>query len=756
MGSESKFALVSMIRNERDILPVWINLNLQLFDYIYIADHLSNDGTYEYLEEISRRDNRLKLLTYKALSYDQDLVLTALMREVSQNTDAEWIFFLDSDEFLPYSSRDQLESSMLIESYDVLFFNWNNCFSSAPLIINTSFPGFRSRQLSKFGKIAIRSNIARDERYTIPKGAHYLQHSELGRLDGFPIGAIYHFPVRSAEQIWRKVLTGCQSYLNDPKYGGKQGRHWFQLLEYLAEASASWTAVPSFVHRYGDGPPNADLDKAWLGFEAFEFDLSESVRVDEREVRLAREDVERSLSFTIHHVYNDRELYSMLKDVASKHPLPLGTIRVEAGEIAHFLDYGTKSFAPLPDLSAEGLDLSQLVNAVQAMFWPIEQPLPSAWGEHIPTLFALFVLLRPRRYVELGVHRGTSFLAACQAVRFSGMDCHCIGVDAWIGERHAGRSDDTVFQDFREKLSGYADFAGYIRSDFGDAVRQFEPQSIDLLHIDGCHSVDMVRRDFEQWAGKLSRRGVILFHDTNEFGSDFGVWRFWRTVRATYPSIELRHCHGLGILVVGDQSPLAPGQSEIAKILLSEERFELLQSLLGGIGQLSWSNATALTRPTESQVASVNRELTSVKRNLDRTQQRLNELTVERDELRARPNPGDEAVSNLLRQQTLEKALSHRDKRLTRLRVKKEKLAAAKRKMIRRIRHLVAKTTDAGTRKLLQRTLAVVRVRAAKKPNQAPKTPLNTDTVGDASHYEAGSAISRKRVPSRSRRRENR
>lgn len=182
---------------------------------------------------------------------------------------------------------------------------------------------------------------------------------------------------------------------------------------------------------------------------------------------------------------------------------------------------------------------------------PVRTWLESGWLGHIPLMFGIVGLVKPRRFVELGTHNGASFFAACQAVQEEGLATQCVAVDHWRGDPQAGFFSDEVFAGFRSTLGErYANFATFVRDDFDGASAQFENSSIDLLHIDGFHSYEAVRHDFETWRSKLSPRGVVLFHDVNEHQADFGVWRFWREIEAENPGRTLffGQSHGLGLL----------------------------------------------------------------------------------------------------------------------------------------------------------------------------------------------------------------
>lgn len=181
----------------------------------------------------------------------------------------------------------------------------------------------------------------------------------------------------------------------------------------------------------------------------------------------------------------------------------------------------------------------------------------SAWIEHIPFGMALVEMLRPATIVELGTQRGDSYLAFCQAVATLGLPTRCHGIDTWAGDPQMPLTVEQMLAELRRGHDApYGGFSTLIQSTFDEALPRFADGQIDLLHIDGAHTYEAVKHDLESWRPKVSRRGVILFHDTMVTDrADFGVHRFWAEISTTGPSFNFHHAHGLGLLAAGPETP---------------------------------------------------------------------------------------------------------------------------------------------------------------------------------------------------------
>lgn len=188
---------------------------------------------------------------------------------------------------------------------------------------------------------------------------------------------------------------------------------------------------------------------------------------------------------------------------------------------------------------------------------PALESADTAWSSHIPFAFWLVDALRPRTFVELGVHTGVSYCAFCQAIGSAGLVATAYGVDTWEGDAQAGRYDGpAVLAALRAHHDPrYLGFSHLLQMTFDAARERFPEGSVDLLHIDGCHSYPAVRHDFETWLPTLSDRGVLLLHDVCVRSGDFGVWRLWEEIKGRYPTFLFPYGYGLGVVGVGADLP---------------------------------------------------------------------------------------------------------------------------------------------------------------------------------------------------------
>lgn len=215
------------------------------------------------------------------------------------------------------------------------------------------------------------------------------------------------------------------------------------------------------------------------------------------------------------------------------------------------------------------------------IFFKAKKKIPeSSWITHTPFAFFLISILKPKVYVELGVFSGQSYHAVCQAVKSLKTDTMCYGIDTWRGDDHVSFYNEQIYKEINDyNHKEYGKFSTLLRMSFEEGLNNFADGSIDLLHIDGYHTYEAVKHDFETWLPKMSKNGVIMFHDTFVKDIDFGVWKFWKEVSKKYPSFEFYHGYGLGIIAVGKKV-----NTDFLKFLNDKENSNFYRKLFSSLG----------------------------------------------------------------------------------------------------------------------------------------------------------------------------
>jgi predicted O-methyltransferase YrrM len=144
--------------------------------------------------------------------------------------------------------------------------------------------------------------------------------------------------------------------------------------------------------------------------------------------------------------------------------------------------------------------------------------------------------LRPRRVCELGTYLGGTLWFLARASDPNAVIAS-VDIDAPLFARTQ-----------RARLAGPRQRLVSVEGDSHDAAvrervsAEMGHQPLDVLFIDGDHTYDGVKQDFEMYSSLVREGGVIAFHDINGGPQGSGplsgeVPRYWAELRALYPDI---------------------------------------------------------------------------------------------------------------------------------------------------------------------------------------------------------------------------
>jgi predicted O-methyltransferase YrrM len=167
--------------------------------------------------------------------------------------------------------------------------------------------------------------------------------------------------------------------------------------------------------------------------------------------------------------------------------------------------------------------------------------------------FAALVAKRsPRFMMEIGTFRGGTLFVLS---RLAAPDAKIIYLD----RIHHSRLRRTLFQAFPTRRGMLAAVVGDSHDPgvLANVRAKLQGNTLDMLFIDGDHSYEGVRQDFEMYSPLVRPGGMVAFHDIVEHPPEAqcDVFRLWNELKLRYEHTEIvkqptPHWGGIGVLFV--------------------------------------------------------------------------------------------------------------------------------------------------------------------------------------------------------------
>lgn len=182
----------------------------------------------------------------------------------------------------------------------------------------------------------------------------------------------------------------------------------------------------------------------------------------------------------------------------------------------------------------------------------------SGLGDSAWLLYGLARSLKPKVCVEIGSARGKSACAVGLALRRNGGGkLYAIDPHSPTNWNDIHSADTFSIINKHLKKAGVTKFVEIVRKTSSEAAVGWS-QKIDLIFIDGDHSYEGVKADWELFLPHLNEFGVVVFHDTlwnlrpdpnYTARADMGVPRFVEELRAAgYPVITIDKNFGVSLV----------------------------------------------------------------------------------------------------------------------------------------------------------------------------------------------------------------
>lgn len=241
LNNKARIIGVAMVKNEADIIELFIKINCRFFTEIHILDHLSSDHTAAIIKKCQAWGYpvKYKLLEHDGSGYNQAEITTHYVQLVARDCECDYIMPIDADEF-PCMGSAQKIGKILSEATSACGYclipwvtycpiNEDYLSSQAPLYTN-----FRSRnhEPEQYYKVILTRDFAKNVKLTA--GNHSVVEEKKYRPRKIK-AILQHVPVRSAAQISSKAIIGSATLKITKNHKKGESFHWDEMAERILQ-----------------------------------------------------------------------------------------------------------------------------------------------------------------------------------------------------------------------------------------------------------------------------------------------------------------------------------------------------------------------------------------------------------------------------------------------------------------------------------------------------------------------------------------
>lgn len=245
---------ISMVKNEQDVIEPFLRHNRPFFDAMIVLDNLSTDLTRTIALACARELDGIFVTDLPRFDYAQAEFMTAALHFAQSAFFADFVCFLDADEFIGAPDRAGFEKSLSIVPVGAASHHAWQTFLPDPDVQGdpnadplARMTYRRKKELPKYSKGFLRMGGGVNSTISVQQGNHGFSSTTLTKPALVPVKdvPIKHFPVRSAEQLLTKGVVGWLANIARNPEAAHDGSayQWKRIFNLAGNPDASITPV---------------------------------------------------------------------------------------------------------------------------------------------------------------------------------------------------------------------------------------------------------------------------------------------------------------------------------------------------------------------------------------------------------------------------------------------------------------------------------------------------------------------------------